>query len=87
MTFRQKIELRLSKVRARLNVIAGLEGDAFTPEIRAEAEALEGEFSNLEVQYRAAIVGKQPRKIRRLAYFPMVVLTVTARRFGLCLAG
>ena len=30
MTTRQKIELRLSKIRGRLNTIAGLEGDEFT---------------------------------------------------------
>ena len=70
MTFRQKIELRLSKIRARLNIIAGLEGDAFTPEIRAEAEALEGEFSNLEVQYRAAIVGEAAEEDQAIGLFP-----------------
>ena len=32
MTAKQKIELRLSQVRERLNEISGLEGDAFTDE-------------------------------------------------------
>ena len=57
MTTRQKIELRLSKVRQRLNAIAALEGDAFTPEIREEAETLQTEYRDLEIRHRAAIVG------------------------------
>ena len=36
--------------------IAGLEGDAFTPEIRAESEKLTNEYGDLEVRHRAAIV-------------------------------
>ena len=56
MTNTQKIALRLSEVRSRLNAVSGLEGDAFTPEIRAEAEALTNEFQALEVRHRAAIV-------------------------------
>ena len=70
MTTKQKLELRLSKVRTRLNEIAGLEGDAFTPEIRAEAEALEGEYSGLEVQYRAAIVGESAEEDQAIGLFP-----------------
>ena len=50
--------LRLSKVRARLNEIAGLEGDAFTPEVREESSKLEAEYGDLEVQHRAAIIGE-----------------------------
>ena len=56
MTNTQRITLRLSEVRSRLNEVSGLEGDAFTPEIRAEAEALTNEFQALEVRHRAAIV-------------------------------
>ena len=37
MTTRQKIELRLSKVRERLNTIAGLEGEDFDEAARDEA--------------------------------------------------
>ena len=55
MTNAQKIALRLSLVRQKLNEIAGLEGAAFTPEIRAEAEALQVEFADLETRNRAAI--------------------------------
>ena len=35
MTNAQKIAIRLSEVRERLNEIAGLEGDEFTDEVRA----------------------------------------------------
>ena len=40
MTTTQKIALRLSEVRTRLNEVSGLEGDDFTPEIRSESEKL-----------------------------------------------
>ena len=56
MTNRQKIELRLSQVRARLNTISGLEGDAFTDEIRAEGETLQTEYHGLEARYQDAII-------------------------------
>ena len=56
MTTTQRIALRLSEVRTRLNEIAGLEGDAFTPEIREEAEKLQREYADLETRQRAAIV-------------------------------
>ncbi len=58
MTNAQKIRLRLSQVRQRLNEIAGLEGDAFTDEIRAEAASLQNEFADLETRHQAAIVGE-----------------------------
>ena len=58
MTNLQKIRLRLSKVRQRLNEIAGLEGDDFTPEIRSESATLQTEYSDLETRQRAAIVGE-----------------------------
>ena len=54
----QKITLRLSEIRQRLNEIAGLEGDAFTDEIRTEADTLQTEFRDLEVRHRAAIIGE-----------------------------
>ena len=56
MTNAQKIALRLSEVRSRLNEIAGLEGDAFTDEIRAESEKLTNEYGDLESRQRAAII-------------------------------
>ena len=56
MTNAQKIALRLSEVRTRLNEVSGLEGDAFTPEIRAESEKLTNEYADLETRHRAAII-------------------------------
>ena len=56
MTTTQKIALRLSEVRTRLNEVSGLEGDDFTPEIRAESEKLQGEYKDLETRHRAAII-------------------------------
>ena len=58
MTNAQKIRLRLSQVRQRLNEVAGLEGDAFTDEIRAEAGTLQGEYKDLETRHQAAIVAE-----------------------------
>ena len=57
MTPAQKIELRTSEVRQRLNTIAGLEGDALTPEIREEAATLHSEYNDLELRHRAALIG------------------------------
>ena len=56
MTNRQKIELAMSKARARLNEIAGLEGDALTDEVREESATLQGEYGDLEVRFQAAVV-------------------------------
>ena len=65
MTNTQKIALRLSEVRSRLNTIAGLEGDVFTPEIRAESEKLTNEYGDLEVRHRAAIVADGETETRK----------------------
>ena len=58
MTNAQKIRLRLSQVRQRLNEISALEGEAFTPEIRAESGTLQTEFADLETRHQAAIVAE-----------------------------
>ncbi|WP_419166410.1 hypothetical protein [Candidatus Palauibacter sp.] len=58
MTNAQKIRLRLSEVRQRLNEVAGLEGDDFTDEIRGEASTLQAEFADLEARHRAAIIAE-----------------------------
>ena len=63
MTNAQNVALRLSKVRERLNEIAGLEGDAFSDEIRTEAGTLQAEYSDLEVRHRAAIVAEPPETV------------------------
>ena len=66
MTTTQKIALRLSEVRTRLNEVSGLEGDDFTPEIRAESEKLQGEYKDLETRHRAAIVSEgEPVETRK----------------------
>ena len=58
MTKRQKIELRLSEVRKRLNEVADLEGDALTDEVRAEADTLKSEFADLETRFQAATIAE-----------------------------
>ena len=58
MTPLQKVVFRLSEVRARLNEISGLEGDAFTAEIRTEAGGLQTEYADLEIKHRAALVAE-----------------------------
>ena len=69
MTPRQKIEIRLSEVRQRLNAIAGIEGDAFTDEIRNEAGTLHTEFGDLETRHRAAIAGEGDTEARARGMF------------------
>ena len=68
MTTKQKIELRLSKVRTRLNEIAGM--DELTPEVREEAGSLESEYSDLEVRHRAAILSEGEEEAAALGMFP-----------------
>ena len=58
MTNAQRLELRASEIRQRLNEIAGLEGDDFTDEIRAESEKLQTEYRDVETRRRAAIVAE-----------------------------
>ena len=58
MTESQKIALRISQVRQRLNEISGLESDDLSTEIRSEAQALETEYMQLETRSRAAIIGE-----------------------------
>ncbi len=58
MTTSQKITLRISEVRERLNSIAGLSGADFTEDIRSEGETLRKEFSDLEARHRAAIIAE-----------------------------
>ena len=69
MTNAQKIQLRLSEVRQRLNAISGLEGEAFTDEIGVEAATLQTEYQTLEVRHRAAVVGEVEEAGKREARF------------------
>ena len=70
MTNSQRLAVRLSEIRQRLNEIAGLEGDAFTAEIRQESDKLQGEFRDKETQYRAAVVAEGETERRALEQEP-----------------
>ena len=59
MTDRQKLEIRSSEIRQRLNEIAGLEGDGLTDEVRAESDQLTTEYRDVETRLRAAIAAEQ----------------------------
>ena len=54
----QKHALRSSEIRERLNAIAGLEGEAFTDEVRSESDKLADEFKQVESLYRASLVAE-----------------------------
>ena len=69
MTPLQRITLRLSEVRQRLNEIAGLEGDQFTDEVRNEATALQTEFAGLEVRHRSALIAEGETEAQRRGEF------------------
>lgn len=69
MTRKQKIDLRLSEVRKRLNEIAGIEGDDFTDEIRSELETLKTEYASLEERHQAAIISEGEAETRAAAGF------------------
>ena len=58
MTAAQKIALRISTIRQRLNEIAGLDDEAMTDEVRAEADKLAGEYRNAETQHRSAVIAE-----------------------------
>ena len=55
MTTAQKLAIRISEIRQRLNEISGLADDAMTDEVRAEADKLTAEYRNSETQHRAAL--------------------------------
>ena len=59
MTNSQKLGLRCSEIRSRLNEISGLEGAAFTDEIRSEADTLGTEYLDTETKWRAATVAEE----------------------------
>lgn len=64
MTNSQRLQVRLSEIRSRLNEIAGLEGDAFTDDIRTESDRLSGEFKDKETQFRAAVIAEGEAETR-----------------------
>ena len=69
MTNAQKITIRISEVRERLNEIAGLEGDAFTDEIRGESETLQTEYKDLETRYRSAVIAEGEEEAKQAGKF------------------
>ena len=58
MTTAQKLSIRLSEIRQRLNDIAGLDDDAMTEEVRNEADKLAEEFRSKETQHRSALIAE-----------------------------
>ena len=67
MTNSQRLTLRASEIRQRLNEIAGLEGDAFTDEIRAESDRLTTEYRDTETKLRAAVIAEGDEAEQRAA--------------------
>ena len=68
MTNSQKLSVRLSEIRQRLNELAGVE--ALTDEQRQESDKLQAEYRDKETQYRAAIVGEGEAEKRALETEP-----------------
>ncbi|MCY4028367.1 MAG: phage major capsid protein [Acidobacteria bacterium] len=62
MTQSQKLTVRASEIRTRLNEIAGLAADAVTDEVRAETDRLTTEYGTVETQLRAAIVAEDEER-------------------------
>ena len=54
MTTAQKLAIRLSEIRSKLNELSGAE--TLTDEQRGEIDSLTAEYQNKEAQHRAAIV-------------------------------
>ena len=67
LTNAQKITIRLSEVRSRLNEISGL--DELTDEIRNEADALGVEYKDLEIRHRSAIIAEGEEEQRAAGAF------------------
>ena len=60
MTKTQKLTIRASEIRQRLNEISGLEGDALTEEVRAEETKLQTEYRDTETKLRASVASDDP---------------------------
>ena len=54
----QKLAVRLSEIRQRLNEISGLDDACMSDAVRGEADKLTGEYRNAETQHRAALVAE-----------------------------
>ena len=58
MTNTQRLTIRASEIRQRLNEISGLEGDELTDEVRAESDTLTVEYRDTETRLRAAVAAE-----------------------------
>ena len=58
MTNTQRLTIRASEIRQRLNEIAGLATDALTDAIRTETDTLSNEYRDTETQLRAALTAE-----------------------------
>ncbi len=56
MTNSQKLEIRASEIRQRLNAISGM--DELSDDVRAESDTLATEYADVEVRRRAAILAE-----------------------------
>ena len=61
----QKIQLRQSEIRQRLNTIAGMEADAVTGEIRTESDKLRKELDTNETAFRTAVEAEEAETRQR----------------------
>ena len=59
MTNLQKLTIRASEIRQRLNEISGVKPDDLTDEIRQESDRLTTEYRDTETQLRAAVVADE----------------------------
>ena len=64
MTDSQRLTLRATEIRSRLNEIGGLEGDDYTDAIRAESNTLTTEYREVDTKLRAAIVAEDIPEVR-----------------------
>ena len=51
----QRLSIRLSEIRERLNEILVLEGDAYTDEVKTEEKTLQVEHRDAEQKYRSSV--------------------------------
>ena len=64
----QRISIRLSEIRERLNVILALKEADYNDLIRTEESALQIEFRNSESKYRSAVITEgEESKEKRLS--------------------
>lgn len=65
----QKIQLRQSEIRQRLNTIAGMAADQVTDEIRTESTGLRKELDGKETEFRAAVEAEETETRQRAGQY------------------